>query len=147
LDVGCGGGEFLLFLQSLGYTNTFGIDLSPEQIELAKKQGLRDVEVAEAIEYLSKHKEKFALITAHDVIEHFPKEKMLPFLDAIYAALVGGTVILSTVNAESPFGARHRYYDFTHEVAFIPPRVSLKCFGRRDLRWWASFPRSRWCMG
>jgi len=125
LDVGCGSGEFLLFLQSLGYTNTFGIDLSPEQVELAKKRGLKNVQVAEAVDFLSKHKEKFTLITAHDVIEHFPKEQVLPFLDAIYNALVrGGTVILSLPNMASPFGARITYGDFTHEVAFTPTSIS-----------------------
>lgn len=125
LDIGCGGGEFLLFLQSLGYTNTFGIDLSPEQIELAKKRGLKNVEVAEVIDYLSKQKERFALITAHDVIEHFPKQEVLPFLDAIHHALAGGgTVILSLPNMASPFGAKIGYGDFTHETAFTPTSIS-----------------------
>lgn len=125
LDVGCGSGEFLIFLQNMGYTNISGIDLSEEQIEIARKRGLKNVQVAEAIDYLTYHKVKYALITAHDVIEHFPKDKILEFMDALYNSLItDGYVILSTINAECLFGARYRYGDFTHEVSFTHGSIS-----------------------
>lgn len=90
LDIGCGSGTFLKWLYDKGYTDISGIDLSGEQIELARKRGLKNVKMSGAMDYLAKHKEKFALITAHDLIEHFRKEEVLPFLDAVYAGLVGG---------------------------------------------------------
>jgi len=42
IDVACGSGHFLYFLQKQGYVNTQGIDLSLEQIENAKKVGVKN---------------------------------------------------------------------------------------------------------
>jgi ubiquinone/menaquinone biosynthesis C-methylase UbiE len=37
IDVACGSGHFLYFIQNEGYGNSCGIDISEEQIEQAKK--------------------------------------------------------------------------------------------------------------
>jgi 2-polyprenyl-3-methyl-5-hydroxy-6-metoxy-1,4-benzoquinol methylase len=37
LDAGCGNGAFLYFLKQMGFKNLTGIDISSEQIEVAKK--------------------------------------------------------------------------------------------------------------
>lgn len=120
LDVACGGGKLLYFFQSIGYTNLFGVDISPEQVALSK-QVTKNISEANAINYLEEHRESYDLITGLDIIEHFQKNEMLKFLDASYKALKpGGKIILQTPNAESPWGMMHRYGDFTHEVAFNP---------------------------
>ncbi|RKY04108.1 hypothetical protein DRP77_04725 [Candidatus Poribacteria bacterium] len=125
LDVGCGPGDFLLFLQDLGYTDVRGIDLSEEQVEIARRRGARKVEVAEAIEYLRGHKGEFELIAALDLLEHFPKERVLNFLEAAREALKeGGKLILTVPNMSSPFGTRIGFGDFTHESAFTPSSLS-----------------------
>jgi len=60
-----------------------------------------------------------SLITGFDIVEHFYKDEVLRFLDAAFAALKpGGRLILQTANADGPWGAQHRYGDFTHEVGF-----------------------------
>jgi predicted TPR repeat methyltransferase len=124
LDVGCGGGEMILLLQKMGYTDVRGIDLSEEQVKEAISRGAKDVEVVDAMEYLSRREGEFHLILALDVIEHLSKEEVLPFLDAVHAALVeDGTLILSTPNMASPFGARIAFGDFTHEVGFTPVSI------------------------
>ena len=38
-DAACGAGHFLYFLKQQGYQNIHGIDLSAEQLEMAKKNG------------------------------------------------------------------------------------------------------------
>ena len=48
LDLGCGYGKFLYFLQNEGYTETRGIDLNPQQLEVARSLGVRNVECCEA---------------------------------------------------------------------------------------------------
>ena len=36
LDLGCGWGDILLFLKNKGFTNCYGIDSSPQHVEIAK---------------------------------------------------------------------------------------------------------------
>ena len=44
LDVGCGPGRFILWLQGRGFTVT-GIDISPLAVEVARLRGVRDCRV------------------------------------------------------------------------------------------------------
>lgn len=124
LDIGCGNGGFIHFLQSLGYKNAMGIDISKEQVESAKKLGIQNVMHADLTEYLSRKPCYYSAIFARDVIEHFVKDEILEILSLIYSSLENkGTVVVQTPNAEGPFGGRYRYWDFTHEIAFT--RTSL----------------------
>lgn len=118
LDVACGGGKLLYFLKSRGYTNLSGVDISPEQAALSR-QVIEHVVEADAIEFLESHEHKYDFIVGLDIVEHFKKDEVLRFLDACHNALrLGGRLILQTPNAESPWGMKIRYGDFTHEVAF-----------------------------
>jgi len=119
-EVACGGGKLLYFFKSRGYNNLQGVDISPEQVALAR-QVTEDVVEADGIGYLEANKKNFDLITGLDIVEHFQKDEVLRFLDACYAALrPGGRLVLQTPNAESPWGTHFRYGDFTHEICFSP---------------------------
>jgi SAM-dependent methyltransferase len=122
LDLGCGPGNFLFLMEKLSYTNLTGVDLSGEQIEMARQWCPRSTLIhGDVKEFLAGHPGKFGLITGFDIIEHFAKKDILPFIRQIAKALYpGGRVILQTPNAESPWGLMHRYHDFTHEIAFDP---------------------------
>jgi len=118
VELACGGGRLLYFLLALGYTDVRGVDISPDQVELAR-QATSNVEQADVLTWLEEKKESFDLIVALDLIEHFHKDEMLRFLDLCLAALrPGGKLILQTANADSPFGMQHRYGDISHEWAF-----------------------------
>jgi len=120
LEVGCGWGRLLHFFKTRGYVNLRGVDISPEQVKLAR-QVIDNVTERNAIEYLDSHPHSFDLIIGLDIIEHFRKDEVLHFLEACYKALrSGGRLILQTPNAESPWGMKIRYGDFTHELAFNP---------------------------
>lgn len=120
LDVGCGHGNFLYFLQYMGYRNIQGIDISPEQVERARRI-CPNVDVGDVLEFLDDHPDSFDFISALDFIEHLAKGEAFRFLDnAMVALKKGGSILLQTVNAESLFGSQHRYNDFTHEVGFTP---------------------------
>lgn len=124
LDVACGGGKLLYFFSRMGFANVTGVDISPEQVQLAK-QVTPDVREANVLDYLEANPESFDLITGLDIVEHFHKMEVLRFLDACFAALKpGGRLILQTPNADSPWGTIHRYNDFTHEVGFNPNALS-----------------------
>ena len=59
------------------------------------------------------------------MIEHFTKSELLPFVDEVFRVLKkGGIWIIHTPNAESPFGGRMFFWDFTHEMAFTRTSIS-----------------------
>jgi 2-polyprenyl-3-methyl-5-hydroxy-6-metoxy-1,4-benzoquinol methylase len=119
LDLGCGNGGFLYFLRSLGYENSTGIDISIEQIEVAKKLGINGVECTDIMNFLRDEKGSYDLIFARDVLEHMTKGEILEALKAICEAIkVNGVFVTQVPNGECVFSGRMRYGDFTHEQAF-----------------------------
>jgi len=118
VDLGCGSGRLLYLLKSIGFKNLKGVDISADQVAVAK-QVISDVEEANALDWLENRSNESDLIIALDLIEHFYKEEALIFLERCYNALKsGGRLILQTPNAETPFGLYHRYNDITHEWAY-----------------------------
>ena len=122
LDIGCGDGDFLSWLKSVGFTNLRGIDKSEEQVARAS-----DVPVTcnSLEQYLQNEVEQFDIIIMRDVLEHMTKGDVLGGLKIIFQSLrVNGCVVIQTTNAESPLFGRIRYGDFTHETAFTARSLS-----------------------
>lgn len=119
LDIGCGMGHFLYFLQQEGYENAIGIDLSEENVNFCKAKGINIIK-ADAFEFLKKNNEYFECIVMNDVLEHFKKEEIIEILTLIKNNLHReGTFICKTINSSNPLtGSIGRYIDFTHEVGF-----------------------------
>jgi 2-polyprenyl-3-methyl-5-hydroxy-6-metoxy-1,4-benzoquinol methylase len=126
LDLGCGAGNFLYLLQQQGYTNLMGVDLSDEQLDLARQWCPNATLVQGAAQtVLAQQSGHFGLISGFDIIEHFGKEEILPVLELIVRALrPGGRLILQTPNAESPLAGAVVYGDFTHEWFFTPTSLA-----------------------
>lgn len=119
-DLACGDGPLLRFFTARGYEQIVGVDISAEQVELAKAVHPNVVH-ADVIEFLETQREAFDLITGLDIIEHLTKSEALEFLDRCHRALKpGGRLILQTPNMNSPFGLMIRYGDNTHENGFTP---------------------------
>lgn len=124
LDVACGAGQLLYGFKTMGFDNIYGIDVSPQQVLVAKKI-TSNVYEGDALEFLQKNINTFDLITAIDILEHLDKNEMFDFLDAIFLSLrEGGRLILQMPNAESPFGHKIRYCDLTHENSFDPSNLN-----------------------
>ncbi len=72
LDIGCGTGENINALNSLG--ETFGIDNSVEAVSFCKKNGLKNVSIglAEKTKFKS---ESFDVVTLFDLLEHVDDKK------------------------------------------------------------------------
>ncbi len=120
LDLGCGAGQVLQLLSSTGYSDLRGVDLSSQAVKLARKRGFEVVE-EDLLKYLRTSSERFGLIIAFDVIEHFTRDELLELLDLVWKHLEpGGRVIIQTPNALSPWAASYRYGDMTHEWIFDP---------------------------
>jgi 2-polyprenyl-3-methyl-5-hydroxy-6-metoxy-1,4-benzoquinol methylase len=119
LDIGCGNGSFVLWLEKIGFRNVFGIDISPEQIMQGKNLGIKSIAVADFREFLKEHLGTYDMIFARDVLEHLDKEEILDILDLVRGALkLGGAFVSQTANAENLLWGRLRHADFTHDIAF-----------------------------
>lgn len=110
LDVGCGEGALLAFLQARGYTNLAGLDLSPENVAICHQLGLDFVEQWDALRLAERYPPgSFGVIFVMDVLEHLPKQRAADFLEQVRRCLQpGGAVIIQTPNMGSVFGVYHR---------------------------------------
>jgi 2-polyprenyl-3-methyl-5-hydroxy-6-metoxy-1,4-benzoquinol methylase len=124
VDVACGPGWLLRFFVRRGYRDVHGVDVSAEQVELARHHAAQ-VEVGDLVTFLRARPRHFDLLTGLDIVEHFTKDEVLDFLDACHGALrPGGRIVLQTPNGQSPFAGAVRYGDFTHETCFTPPLLA-----------------------
>lgn len=146
LDLGCGTGTFLKVLESIGYINIVGVDLSLSQIEIAKKECQVAKVICESVfDYFENTDEKFDLITGFDFIEHLNKNEILKLLNILSNALkINGRVIFQTPNPDSPFGMGYRYGDFTHELGISPlalkSLVNMYNFNKFEVRECGPYP-------
>lgn len=125
LDIGCGFGAVVWWMQQAGYRNAAGIDISEEQISAAQELGIPNIHQGDLLPFLRERPGNYDLIIARDVFEHFERGVVLEILSVIKESLKpGGRLVFQVPNAESPFGNRIRYGDFTHELAFTPSSVS-----------------------
>lgn len=125
LDLGCGDGALLAVARALGYRELRGIDGSAPQVAAARARGL-DVDEGALLQRLaSSPAASIDCALAIDVLEHIPRDELLPLLDEIHRVLrPGGRLIVHVPNGESPFCGMVRYGDLTHELAFT--RRSLR---------------------
>src|SRR5437763_195378 len=72
LDLGCGPGILLTALQSVGFKHLYGVDLNSEAVRIARARHAC-VEQGDVRDYLRSITERFDLIFAFDLVEHFTK--------------------------------------------------------------------------
>ncbi len=118
VDIGCGQGDLVRLILADGY-DASGIDISPEQVALARARGLNQVREGDYRDWLADRAAEIAAVTATDLLEHLEKDEVLETFDLVSRALVAEGVFVGRVpNAASPFGGRIQYGDFTHETFF-----------------------------
>ena len=123
VDLGCGRGDLLYCLKELGYSNVRGVDISPDQVRVARKLGL-EVECQEIGSFLRDKANHFDVVFLMDVLEHFGQREVLTLLDQVQRAMAtGGLLLIHVPNAEGAFGMRVRYGDLTHKTAFTPQSI------------------------
>jgi SAM-dependent methyltransferase len=118
LEIGCGPGYFLRYLATKGFSAARGIDISAEQVALARKLGVAAV-VRDLHEELRNCRNQFDLIVALDVVEHFSKEENLKIFAAMHDSLrPGGRIVLQTPNGAALMPGPNIYGDLTHLTIF-----------------------------
>jgi len=125
LDIGCGCGQLLYTLKKNGYHNLLGVDLGQKQVDLTRGLGIDAQKISDLEDFLRGKKGSYHVISLWGTIEHFPKDKLLSYLEAIrYAMCDGGICIIVTCNMSLLSGLFQRYIDFTHEFGFT--EISLR---------------------
>jgi SAM-dependent methyltransferase len=126
VDIGCGQGQLVRQLLLHGYEQAQGVDVSPEQVALAHRAGIREIRLGDYRTVLEDG--SVDAVVATDFFEHLTKLEVLDALDHVHRALrSGGTCILRVPNAVSPFGGNFRHGDVTHETWFTAR--NLRQFG------------------
>lgn len=122
VDLGCGHGDYVYHLRELGYENVEGVDVSQEQVELARALGVEGVVCDEIEKYLqSQEPNSIDVVLLIDVLEHLGRSKLFSVMNEVSRVVrSGGTCLVHVPNALGLFGMRVRYGDLTHELAFTP---------------------------
>jgi 2-polyprenyl-3-methyl-5-hydroxy-6-metoxy-1,4-benzoquinol methylase len=120
LEIACNKGYLLAALQSLGFKDLHGVDLSPVDVEKAQAL-LPDASIAciDASTYLDKNLGGFDVIVLKALLEHVRKDQVIPLLEKVRAGLApGGVALIEVPNMDWLLAHHERYMDFTHEVGF-----------------------------
>jgi SAM-dependent methyltransferase len=152
LDIGCGYGFAMLALRKLGFESVQGVEVSSQQADRARRNGL-DVDVIDdPSKWLAQRSTNFSAVLLLDVLEHLPIGEQVPLLRSIYRCLTpGGRVIIQVPNANAILAVRWRYSDFTHCSSFTEHSLYfvLKNAGFDDIQIGAEkgigrFPKRLW---
>lgn len=146
LDLGCGHGTLVHFAKRSGYQEVRGVDVSEQQVALARKLGIDAVQQGDLVDTLeSTPPSSLDAVVAFDVIEHFTKDELIDLVDAVRDALKpGGRWIIHAPNGASPFVGAVRFGDFTHELAFTQSSLEqlLKASGFKRVECFECSPRA-----
>lgn len=136
-DLGCGAGQCLFFLQQEGYELLVGVDLSSEQIRIARDNVSADLRCEDAIEFLrNAPPASFDFFISNDLVEHLFPEAVERLCEYMFTALrPGGSIVLKTPNMDCPLALGARYNDFTHRIGFNSNSLTavLDAAGFRDI--------------
>lgn len=140
LDVGCGTGNMVKFLNQKGFKAS-GCDPSSEAIKIAQKMNIANSIKKASASNLPYKTESFDLITSISVIEHLNKKEAKEFLkEAIRVLKPDGYIFIITPNFSSPFryllGKKwFAYQDPTHINFFTKQKISneLKKAGFKNI--------------
>ena len=132
LDFGCGNGLALEVMQERGY-ETWGIDLSPESVEVAKERlGHQRVWCGDPTDFDELKAEKFDFITMWSVLAHLPRPiETLSMLRSFLKP--NGALLVFTVNANSLLMKRDlgKWNGYTrNHLAFYSPDTANNLFER-----------------
>jgi SAM-dependent methyltransferase len=118
LELGCGPGYFLEYMRNRGYSDSRGIDISEEQVALAREKRLA-AEVDDVFAALDAAAGALDAVVGIDLLEHFSKDEGLRLCDAIRRGLrPGGRVIFRTPNGSALLAGPIVYGDLTHMAIY-----------------------------
>ena len=143
LDVGCGTGKLVRFLNDAGFSAT-GCDLSEEALKIAKQKNKKNTFVKASAIKLPFKNNSFDLLTVISLVEHLTKKEINMFLSEAYRVVKpNGYIFLVTPNFNSPmrFLLRRKWFGYsdpTHITFFTPSSLKshLQKYGFINTRYW-----------
>lgn len=134
LDVGCGSGSFIKYLEKMGF-EVWGIDIDSNSINVAKNKlylkNVYDFSIDEFLDYAIQNNLKFDIITFFEVLEHQPDP--VNFLNKISKLLADCGVIAGSVpNRDRLFAEFTRKRNTKSDYDF-PPHHFL-WFSKKSLK-------------
>lgn len=123
LEIGCGTGLFLQYLNFKGVTNYTGIDNDPALDNFVHPDVKAQFKITDVFDFLSyqSSKQLFDRIVMFDVLEHFDQltgNKLLQELAQILEK--NGCILVRVPNMSSPWGGQYQFGDLTHQAAYTP---------------------------
>jgi SAM-dependent methyltransferase len=117
LDIGCGTGKYLAFLENNDF-NVTGIDSSPTAVEMTKKLVSPKAVIKTADMYSFKYpKNKFNLVLSISTLHHGSKSQVIKAIKAIHASLVAdGKIFITLPN----FDASNKWDTFKDDTELEP---------------------------
>lgn len=140
LEIGFGTGSFLAWARAQG-AKIAGIEINDRLMAEAKREGV-ELLVADFERVAVHHRERFDLIAAFDVFEHFDLEENKIRIRAVETMLKpGGYAILRFPNGQSPLGLIPQHGDVTHKIALSLSRMEQITLGTsfKTVRYTGSF--------
>ena len=120
LELGCGEGQVLDFLNKQGFSSVEGVDTSEEQVMAAERYGLQ-VYHSDVFDFLQASQHAYDLVVAIDFVEHFTRQELIQLLYGVKEILnKGGHLIFRTPNGQGIFAGQIIYGDLTHMTILTP---------------------------
>jgi cyclopropane fatty-acyl-phospholipid synthase-like methyltransferase len=131
LDVGCGRGELLCLLKSRGAREIFGIDFSPDAVEITRRAlgGLEDnVRLGSITDRALLPEGRFDLIFLTDVVEHLDQDALERGLANTRAWLApGGRIFIHTFPTLGPHRIYQSYLKLVRDQVKLDRLNSIHC--------------------
>jgi len=108
LDIGCGYGDKIDELMSLGFTNVSGVEINKTLVGMACDKGLNVVAV-DSFD-MEQNKERYDVLVMSHIIEHFQYQDLIQFMESYLGCLKqDGLLLIATPLMNPSF-----YDDFDH---------------------------------
>lgn len=122
LDIGCGTGLFLAYLEEKGVADFAGIDAEPRVLDYMPGNIAARVAITTVEAFLEEPpRQRYQRIAMFDFLEHFPAVAGASLLGRLRGHLADdGRIVVRVPNASSPWGLRHQFGDLTHQAAYTP---------------------------